>query len=112
MKKQAKRPEGHEYYENDPISHIPKIGKTRRTALNRCGISTINNYINHPETMEHLTSEKEFIERTIKDGLGTKIINPGNCPEEIDNIDHRKSNNPYESKYGENCEEKSTKPQQ
>ena len=73
VKNRTKRPEGHEYYANDSVSQIPKIGKGRENALNRCGISTIFDCVSHPErmehlTMEHLTSEKELIKKIIKMG--------------------------------------------
>ena len=102
VKKRANRPNGHEYYEKDPVSRIPKIGKGRQHALNRCGISTIYDCVNHPERMEYLTSGKELIKRAIKDGLVNKRINSGSCPDEISKIDHRKADNPYELKYGLN----------
>ena len=109
VKKLTKRLEGHEFYENDPISHVPKIGIGRQKALDKCGISTIQDYINHPERMEHLTSEKELIVRALKNGLENKIINCGICPDEFKQIDHRKFDNPYASKYGELWREKINK---
>ena len=109
VKKLAKRPEGHEYYANDSVCMIPKIGKGRESRLNRCGISTIFDCMNHPERMEHLTSEKDTIKNAIKDGLANKRIHSGTCPDDFCKIDHRKTDNPYESKYGLNWESKINK---
>ena len=106
VKKRSKRPVGHELYANDPVSLIPKIGKTRQKELDRCGISTIYDCVNHPERMDHLTSEKELIKNAVKNGLANKNVNPGSCPDEISKIDHRKSDNPYESKYGDDWQMK------
>ena len=75
----------------------------------KCGISTIFDCIQHSERMEHLTSENEFIKKAIKDGLANRRVNCGSCPDEVSKIDHRKADNPYESKYGLNWESKINK---
>ena len=45
----------------------------------------------------------------MNNGLANKNINSGSCPDEISKIDHWKSNNPYESKYGDDWQSKINK---
>ena len=104
--KQKRRPQGHEYYHDDPVKMIPKIGNERAKALNKCGISTLLDCVTHPERMDNLTSEKETIVNAIKNVLDNNKINEGTCPNEIMTIDHRLAPNPFESKYGANWKSK------
>ena len=47
--KQKRHPQCHEYYHDDPLKMISKIGNERAKALNKCGISTLLDCVTHPE---------------------------------------------------------------
>ena len=98
------RPEGKELYEEDSVTVIRGIGKKSERILHEASIFKVSDCIKYPEKLNelngtnHITSMIKSKIETALVGLG---INKGKCPKEYEFIDHRKADNPYESKYGD-----------
>ena len=69
------RPLGKDLYLNDPISILPDIGPTRKSALNECGIFYVRDAVEHPEYIDNICASKAkitTIKRIISEGLAGK----------------------------------------
>ena len=94
-------PLGKEISMNDPIRILPEIGDNCGIYLNECEIFYVCNAVNHSEYLNNLLASKAVtmaIKRIVRDGLAGKI-NKGTCPSKYGQVDHRKCDNPYESRW-------------
>ncbi|MCH2218669.1 MAG: hypothetical protein MK076_11495, partial [Flavobacteriales bacterium] len=100
------RPLGKDLYANNPIAILPRVGEVTETKLNEVGIFTVGDYINNKDAVESiLDSNPAKIKKIkkLKDETAGGVRN-GSCPEKYEKIDHRKNDNPYLSKYGDEWE--------
>ena len=85
------RPDGYEYYCNDPITIIPGIGEKSAKILNQVNIFNISDCVQHPEHLQYLqgsTRMNTSIRNKIKATLDKYKINEGSCPEKYQFVDH------------------------
>ena len=88
----SEREEKNEYWENDTIQFLPRVGKTSsytHTLLLEAGINTIGG-LARPTPIRGIRVLHAAVNRA----------QPGSCPNSA-GIDHRNVSNPYESKLGE-----------